>query len=35
MATIPLGREVWMIVDVVVAVGLVVGIFVQRKIEPE
>lgn len=32
LATIPLGRQAWMIVDVVVAVGLVVSIFIQRKI---
>lgn len=34
LATIPLGRQLWMIVDVVVAVGLVVSIFIQRKIKP-
>ncbi|MEI7726091.1 MAG: DUF6804 family protein [Bacteroidota bacterium] len=34
LATIPLGRQLWMIVDVVVAVGLVMSIFIQRKIKP-
>jgi hypothetical protein len=31
LATIPLGRQVWIIVDVVVAVGLVGSIFMQKS----
>ena len=31
LATIPLGRQVWNVVDVVLAVGLVVTAFVKRK----
>ena len=31
LATIPLGRQVWIIIDVVVVVGLVVSIFVKKS----
>jgi hypothetical protein len=31
LAKIPLGRQVWAIVDVIVAVGLVSSVFIQRK----
>jgi hypothetical protein len=31
MAKVPLGRQVWTIVDVVVAVGLVLTIFLQNR----
>jgi hypothetical protein len=31
LAKIPLGRQVWILVDVVVAVGLVVSIFLQKS----
>ena len=31
LATIPLGRQLWMIVDVVVAVGLIVSVFLTKN----
>lgn len=33
LAKVPLGRQVWIIIDVVVAVGLVVTVLVQKRKE--
>lgn len=31
MAKVPLGRQVWNIVDVIIAVGLIVSLFVRKQ----